>query len=88
MEKLTPKEKAQQIIAKFKQLNNYSSMALPLCDSTSKECALIAVDEILKSTPCTKENHGGSDNRGNWSYATFHPNLGYWEQVREEIEKL
>jgi len=74
---MTSKEKAQELVHKFQELNrskisDYSRIEFP----TAKQCALIAVDEILKSDwfiP-TKEDYV------KW--------LSYWEEVKQEIEKL
>lgn len=57
----------------------------------AKRCALIAVDEIIKSKQLnylfTKEQiscmEGTSDDR--WIYETFHK---YWKKVKQEIQKL
>ena len=46
---MTPKEKAKELFEKFMQpidgLHKY-----PMCNDTAKQCALIAVDEILEIT--------------------------------------
>ena len=69
---MTPKEKAEELVNKFIQTNGNAFFA--------KECALIAVDEILKSTPhCPSKPldimpHFSADK--------------YWKQVKQEIEKL
>jgi hypothetical protein len=60
---MTPKEKAEELIDKFSQTNGNSFFA--------KECALIAVDEILKLE--LQEVYQNSD---------------YWQEVKQEIEKL
>jgi hypothetical protein len=60
----------------------------PMTMESAKQCALIAVDEIIKSRE--EDSHfddkllyTGSD------YLTVHPMyLTYWLQVKEEIEKL
>jgi hypothetical protein len=72
---MTPKEKAKDLYDKF-------YMAIPsdemgLCDEASRQCALIAVDEIID----------------NWkSEATIQYPYGkvinYWNVVKIEIEKL
>ena len=67
---MTPKEKAQDLYFKF-----YSEI-LSLRAEPAKQCALIAVDEILKSNPtvidCDKTEL----------------NYKYWTEVKKEIEKL
>jgi hypothetical protein len=46
---MTPKEKAEELFDKFMkpidELHKY-----PMCFSTAKQCALIAVDELIKET--------------------------------------
>jgi len=44
---MTPKEKAEELILKFKQLPKEGTLAWYLSFELSKQCALIAVDEIL-----------------------------------------
>ena len=69
---MTPKEKAQELIHKFAKpidgLHKY-----PMCYETSKQCALIAVDEILNNNKILFEDV---------------LNDYYWEEVKQEIEKL
>ena len=69
---MTPKEKA-------KRLYDIFYMAIPsdemgLNHSASKECALIAVNEIKKSAPLKPLVHLGAHT--------------YWQEVKQEIEKL
>lgn len=64
---MTKQEKAMQLISKF--------VSLGFTLEASKECALIAVDEILKV--CEKEITNCSDK-------TFF----YWQEVKQEIEKI
>ena len=59
------KEKAKELLAKM--TTNADSLIYK--NQYAKECALIAVDEILKAI-------GFSDNKF------------YWQQVKQEIEKL
>ena len=79
---MTPKEKAIELINKF---NNHTVKELVYLKNgkviegktEAKECALIAVDEILNSNP---------------NYPEFKENEGtpirYWEVVKQEIENL
>jgi hypothetical protein len=66
---MTPKEKAQEL---FDKMYEYA-----IFDEAAKQCALIAVDEILESNP---------------NYPEFKENEGtairFWELVKQEIEKL
>jgi hypothetical protein len=63
---MNPKEKAIKLLDKYIQANGNSFFA--------KQCALIAVDELIKNTINTKTDYGAS-----WTY---------WQQVKQEIENL
>lgn len=68
-------EKAKKLVEKYhalEQCNNHSDLVLDgnICDHLAKQCALIAVEEIL---------------RGDHLIRTP---LSFWQQVKEEIEKL
>ncbi len=60
---MTPKERAKDLVGKF-------SIAF-----IAKQCALIAVDEILNTIEYS-------------SQADELSKISYWEEVKEEIEKL
>ena len=63
---MTPQEKAKELIDKFTfEIGNFNA----------KQCALIAVDEILDILVGIYD----------YDYEVLHP---YWTEVREEIEKL
>ena len=64
---MTPKEKAQDLYNKMDNQRQISSDA-------AKQCALIAVDEILLHE---KENHSILDK-----------STEYWREVKKEIEAL
>lgn len=71
---MTPKEKAKELIRKYYTfgLNNPAkSFSYYEC----KQCALIAVDEIMQSIRYT-------DAKNDLGY------VGYWQKVKQEIEKL
>ena len=65
---MTPKEKAMDI---FNKMCNSVDELLPF---DVKECALIAVNEILKSAPLKPLMPLGA--------------YTYWQEVKQEIEKL
>jgi hypothetical protein len=65
---MTPKEKAKELVEKMFSLS--TNNAFP-----AKQCALIAVDEIVNSVVVT--NLSVAENQ-----------FLYWEQVKEEINKL
>ncbi len=71
---MTPKEKAEQLFDKY---DNY-----PLIREWKKRCAMIAVDEILE---LTKRN---TYNPFDWNEITGVRYDNYWQEVKEEIEKL
>jgi endogenous inhibitor of DNA gyrase (YacG/DUF329 family) len=75
---MTPKEKALELYWKYYNRiehtlsEEYSKHETFLC----KQCALIALDEILND---------------NWYIATYEDLINrkaYWEEVKQEIEKL
>ena len=77
MKDLTPKEKAEELVSKY--ITNQNSWYLEnLVDGLriahAKQCALIAVDEIMD---CTKNGLG---------LTKF--SKEYWQEVKQEIEKL
>jgi hypothetical protein len=65
---MTPKEKAEKLVDKF-------SFSCRECDN-SKQCALIAVDEIL------------DDDCFDMCEEAFDKRINFWQQVRKEIEAL
>ena len=71
---MTPEEKALEI---FNKMCSSVDELLPL---DVRECALIAVDEILNIIPCYEEY--GSNG---W---VLIDNSEYWKEVKKEIEKL
>ena len=70
---MTPKEKAIELIDKFWKwslMDSKHSVA-----PYAKQCALIAVDEIMKQC---------------WEYRDIdlQKSFDYWQEVKQEIEKL
>ena len=87
---MTAEEKAKDLMAKmdityYYKLGgkNSQSKGLPVSmrHEQIKQCALIAVDEIIKSNPCYED----SDRGGNFMW---NDNTYYWQEVKEEINKL
>ena len=69
---MTPREKAIELFDKYYPLvEAFSSYQQ---EYNAKQCALIAVDEILESSP--------EDGQG------FDGIKDYWQEVKNEIEKL
>jgi hypothetical protein len=76
---MTPKEKAKSLVSKY-----YNFVYLELDYEQAKQCAIIAVDEILKL-----------DNPNTYNYLTENKEHlivqfadSYWQEVKQEIEKL
>ena len=70
---MTPKEKAQQILAKFNNEIIGNKCTIFQNIDESKRCALIAIDEILSM--------GIMSDSGDWRMAKL-----YWQEVKTEIE--
>ena len=68
---MTPKEKAIELVDKY---NLNKNLYYSITEYQAKECALIAVDEIMLNE---KINHSSLDK-------TYE----YWEDVKKEIEAL
>lgn len=89
---MTPKEKAQELFKRYYPLVYCfvgSGMLTNTEDETTKvnyakQCALIAVDEILNSYDPINEYE---DSEWKHEDLTFRFIL-YWQQVKNEIEKL
>jgi hypothetical protein len=72
---MTKKEQAEELVNKYMNLNkvklsDYSVIYTP----TAKQCALIAVDYLIKEQTM-------------WQNGQVNPVL-YWQEVKQEIEKL
>jgi hypothetical protein len=78
---MTPKEKAQQLVEKFTNhtlcFNDKGSLSCGVWLENDKNCALIAVDEILIEHVSLDFCLSEQDER-----------IAYWRDVKEEIEKL
>ena len=81
---MTPKEKAQELVDKFYQTFPLTMDLITTIRDLSweydswneaKQCALIAVDEILSLNVFE-------------DYSDWTNTIEYWEEVREEINKL
>ena len=78
---MTPQEKATELVEYFSKLMNYGTYALPLCESTAKQCALIAVEEIKKAHPIIPLTYMLESE-------AIDAAIEYWNEVKSEIEKL
>lgn len=76
---MSPKEKAIKLVERFENLqsnkmSDYSKIEYP----TAKQCALIAVEEILKYQDSLVGMLDTNDSR----------DIMFWEEVQQEIEEL
>ena len=74
---MTSKEKAEELVNKYMnigqiKMSDHSRIYLP----TAKQCALIAVDEILDYITTSLD------------IQTSLAAVNYWQEVKQEIEKL
>lgn len=84
-EPMTPKDKARELISKMDVIHymklggkNKDSRGLPISmhDDQVKQCALIAVDEMLNNFLSNRTTEYGRER--------YH----FWQQVKQEIENL
>jgi hypothetical protein len=80
---MTPKEKAGELLNKIYGETPVRSIISEIEQDRqyAKQCALIAVDEIIKANPTGEY---GDPFIGNKVY----DNKSYWREVKQEIEKL
>ena len=86
---MTPKEKALELVDNFKlNVLDYEGSGLNLFKS--KQCALIAVDEIIKSFPHTYDIEKEYTESGTEiiTIKNIKINNFYWQQVKQEIQNL
>ena len=78
---MTPKEKANELYElMFYKLNDYNAICIDIesKDECAKQCALIVVDEILK------EYREDYEEINKDIYTIY----SWWQEVKQEIEKL
>jgi len=89
---MTPKEKAINLLEQFRDVqwieeNRETIKVKWLQGDEAKQCALIAVDEILELKETQEEYQIQYDN-GEWSRELGYRYSKYWQEVKQEIEKL
>jgi alpha-N-acetylglucosamine transferase len=89
---MTPKEKAKELIDIYKKqvsmtIKDYSLVCKVLDIDMAKQCALIAVDEIINTEfqTVTKLLDVIQKNK---IRLVMSLNVDYWQEVKKEIEKL
>ncbi|PCJ57947.1 MAG: hypothetical protein COA65_08790 [Rhodospirillaceae bacterium] len=70
---MTEKEKAKELYFAFDKYTYHGRVSLEENKESAKQCALIAVEEIIKVVPMYTGN--------------LNPNWKYWEKVKDEINK-
>lgn len=84
---MTPKEKANKLVNNFYLCMPFKDIKLTSCDEnkdliikmellSAKQCALIAVDEIIAENKLFPYN------------TIFYERINFWQEVKQEIEKL
>jgi hypothetical protein len=78
---MTPKEKAKELVDRFRKEFNWveSDYDIDLYRDT-RQCAIIAVDEICKLRLNIGQHRETDEDKENY--------YSYWEQVKTEINKL
>ena len=71
------RDKAKELFKKYSKGKDEHGWYLCDFDSCAKQCALIAVNEIINSNP-----HSNPFN------TNVESTMEYWEQVKQEISKL
>jgi len=85
---MTLKEKAEELVGKYKNLSNkcnckeYYCNCFYVAEDKTKECALIAVDELISQMLCLMKlfNEDRSEFEAD--------EINYWNEVKKEIENL
>jgi hypothetical protein len=82
---ISPKEKAIELFDNM--LYCYQGH---IDEYTAKQCALIAVEEIIYAYPHTYDMEKDSTKAGEDIFIIMNvrSNIGYWNEVKQEIEKL
>jgi hypothetical protein len=84
---ISAKEKAVQLVKKYFNLFSVQ-LENTISKSEAKQCAIICVDEILDSYPHTFDLSEYTTKEGliHISIENVRSNMGYWQQVKTEIE--
>jgi hypothetical protein len=80
---MTPKDKAKELVDKFTVVGLQQR-------NEGIQCALIAVEEIIYAYPHTydMEKDVTKDGEDIYIIMNVRSNIGYWNEVKQEIEKL
>jgi len=72
---MTPKEKAKELIEKFRNVDVYSADYMSSSSFDYLHCALIAVDEIFQAIDWHK-------------FETPNIEIDFWQEVKNELLKM
>ena len=72
---MTPRQKALQLVDSFTEIDQFTIGGQKIYFHDSIKCALIALDEIIK-VACDESDYDKSVTKT------------YWQEVKQEIEKL
>jgi hypothetical protein len=89
MNSIAPQEKAKELLKKAQNCQ-WVDAEYGMDDTTAKNVALFAVDEILNSNPRYPNNVDWDDAGGTHAHyyeAQFEESEKYWLEVKQEIEK-
>lgn len=81
---MTPQEKAKEL---YNKMYATQGPEYGITQDEAKQCALIAVDEIIKSYPHAYDTEI-TDNNSVYIITNIRSNIAYWQEVKQEIEKL
>ena len=88
---MTPKEKSQELVNKFIEFTRVFDDCSGWVDDiiSAKQCALIAVDDIIYEVYSISHQYTAIYNITTSSYLyTDCKELLFWKEVKQEIEKL
>ena len=77
MKDLTPKDKAKELVDRFYHEMNPNAPDCNISFRQAKQCAIIAVQNIICANPHSNPLNTDS-----------HSTMGWWKEVKQEIEKL
>ena len=83
------KEKAKELVDKHYKLIDWDTTAkYEVKIAVAKQCALICVDEILKSDPLTPSKYNTKVSKGEAYKQSETEAYHFWQEVKNEINKL
>lgn len=88
---MTPKEKATELTRKFYSINNEDEQNKGTDPYISRDyanqCALICVDEVLKSDPLTPSKFNTKVSKGEAYKQSEDESYYFWQEVKQELNK-